>query len=110
LETKNRPISFASHFDALLLSFYSFYLSQKYQKYIREKGFDPCILAYRNDLDSKCNIQFAGEVFQEIKTRLKSDEEYTAIAIDIKGYFDTILHTDLKQRWKKILNVEELPS
>src|SRR5690606_17363882 len=30
LETKNRPISFASHFDALLLSFYSFYLSQKY--------------------------------------------------------------------------------
>src|SRR5680860_197116 len=34
LETKIRPIAFASHFDSYIYSFYSFALNEKYQKYI----------------------------------------------------------------------------
>jgi RNA-directed DNA polymerase len=104
LETKERPISFASHLDTFLYGFYSFILTDIYQKYIRARGFDECILAYRTDLDGKCNIQFAKEAFDEI--RLKGC--CTALALDIKGYFDSIDHGILKEKWCKVLGKEEL--
>ena len=105
LETKIRPISFASHFDNYLYGFYSFAINEIYQKYIRDKGFDKCVLAYRNDLNGKCNIQFAKEVFDIIKKQ----DSCTAIALDISGYFDSIDHSILKTKWCKILNVDRLP-
>jgi len=105
LETKKRPISFASHFDTYLYSFYSFCLTKKYQEYIRAHHFDQAVLAYRSDLDGKCNIQFAQEAFEYIKTK----GDCTAITLDIKGYFDSIDHTLLKEKWCKVLNVAELP-
>ncbi len=80
LETKVRPISFASHFDTYLYGFYSFTINEIYQNYIRSNGFDSCILAYRTDLNGKCNIQFAKEVFDIIK---KSRPGCTAIALVI---------------------------
>src|SRR6185437_6207450 len=105
LETKIRPISFASHFDTYIYAFYSFVLGKKYQEYIKANGFDSCVLAYRTDLDGKCNIQFAKEVFELIR----KIGPCTAIAIDIKGYFDSIDHKTLKDTWCKILDVNELP-
>ena len=106
LETKIRPISFASHFDGYIYGFYSFGLNEIYQKYIKVKGFDKSVLAYRTDLDGKCNIQFAKEVFDEIKLR----GECTAIAIDIRGYFDSIDHKILKEMWCKVLGISTLPT
>lgn len=105
LETKIRPISFASHFDNYIFGFYSFALNEVYQRYIRELGFDDCVLAYRTDLEGKCNIQFAKEVFDNIK----SQESCTAIALDIKGYFDNIDHKILKEKWCKVIGEEKLP-
>jgi len=107
LDTKVRPISFASHLDRYIYSFYSFCLNEKYQTYIKDKEFDACVFAYRNDLDEKCNIQFAKEVFDYIK----KTGECTAIALDVKGYFDSIDHQILKEKWCKILGVpdKELP-
>jgi RNA-directed DNA polymerase len=105
LETKVRPISFASHFDTYLYSFYSFVLTKKYQAFIKDKGFDECVLAYRSDLNGKCNIQFAKEVFDFVKVKGKC----AALALDIKGYFDNIDHDILEDKWRKILNVYELP-
>lgn len=99
LETKIRPICFASHLDSLIFGYYSFALSKKYEKYIHDNGFSDCILAYRSDLDGKCNIQFSKEVFSEIEKR----GACTALALDIKGYFDHINHGLLKERWSKIL-------
>lgn len=105
LETKKRPISFASHFDTYLYSYYSFVLTKKYQEYIRKNKFDRCVLAYRSDLNGKCNIQFSKEVFDYIKNK----GECTAVALDIKGYFDSIDHNKLKEKWCTILNLLELP-
>ena len=105
LETKVRPISFASHFDGYIYGFYSFGLNEIYQSYIKEHGFDKSVFAYRTDLDGKCNIQFAKEVFDEIKLR----GECTAIALDIKGYFDSIDHGILKEKWCKVLDINSLP-
>lgn len=105
IETKIRPISFASHFDNYIYGFYSFAINEIYQKYIKRKGFDNCVLAYRSDLDGKCNIQFAKDVFDDIRKQ----ESCTAIALDITGYFDNIDHSILKQKWCKVLDVDSLP-
>lgn len=105
LETKIRPISFTSHFDNYIYGFYAFAINEKYQEYIRNHEFNPVVLAYRTDLEGKCNIQFAKEVFDIIKTI----GPCTAIALDIKGYFDSIDHQILKEKWCKILGIKELP-
>ena len=98
LETKIRPISFASHFDALIYSYYSYSLTKIYEKYIKRNRFDESILAYRSDL-GKCNIQFAKEVFREVELK----GECTAVCLDIKGYFDNIDHVTLLEKWQKLV-------
>jgi len=109
LETKIRPISFASHFDTYIYGFYAFALNQVYQNYIHENGFSEVVLAYRTDLDGKCNIQFAKEVFDKIKTTFTKNGECSVIALDIKGYFDHINHTVLKEMWCKVIGEVKLP-
>ena len=105
LGIKPRPISFAGHFDTYLYAYYAHALNEVYQQYIRDAGFDQAVLAYRSDLDGQCNVQFSREAFQEIKDR----GECVAIALDIKGYFDHIDHKLLKEKWCKVLEVDELP-
>jgi RNA-directed DNA polymerase len=104
LETKIRPICFASHIDGLIFGFYAYALTQKYEAYIAKEGFSECPLAYRTNLDGKCNIQFSKEVFDEIKRRGCC----SAIALDIKGYFDHIDHKILKEKWIQVIG-EKLP-
>lgn len=104
LETKIRPICFASHIDGLIFGFYAYALTKKYEAYIEQEGFNDCSLAYRSNLDGKCNIQFAKEVFDEVKHR----GNCSAIALDIKGYFDHIDHTILKEKWTKVIG-DKLP-
>lgn len=99
LEIKARPICYASHLDALIFSFYSFCLTKEYENFIKGNGFSECVLAYRTDI-GKCNIQFAKDVFDSVK----KFGECTAIAIDIKGYFDNIDHKILKAKWQKIID------
>jgi len=105
LDTKVRPICFASHIDSLIFGFYSHCITKEYEKYIKEHSFDECVLAYRSDLHLS-NIQFAKEVFEKVRSK----GNCTAIALDIKGYFDNIDHNVLKDKWKKVLNLEELPN
>lgn len=109
LETKIRPISYASHFDAYLYGFYAFSLNKIYQDYIIKHGFDEVVLAYRSDLGGKCNIQFAKETFDLIKGKYTNEDECSVIALDIKGYFDNINHSKLKEQWCKIIGQDELP-
>ena len=104
LETKIRPICFASHLDSLIYSFYAYVLTKKYENYIANHGFSECPIAYRSNLDGKSNIQFSKEVFNEIRTR----KTCSAIALDIKGYFDNIDHLILKEKWTKVIG-EALP-
>ena len=104
LDTKIRPICFASHIDSLVFSFYSYCLTLRYESYIKEHGFDECILAYRSDLHLS-NVQFAKEVFDKVREK----GECSAIALDIKGYFDHIVHKKLKETWIAVLKEKELP-
>ena len=97
LETKIRPICYASHKDSLILGYYSFVFTKLYEEYIRNAGFENVVLAYRSDL-GKSNIQFAKDTFSEITKR----DSCSAIALDIKGYFDHIDHKILLEKWQKI--------
>ncbi|MCT1525653.1 antiviral reverse transcriptase Drt2 [Sphingobacterium hotanense] len=109
LETKIRPISYASHFDSYIYSFFAFALNERYQSYIHRKGFESCVLAYRSDMEGECNIQFAKKAFDSIDSMMKKEGECTAIALDIKGYFDNIDHSILKEKWCKVISVQHLP-
>lgn len=104
LETKIRPICFASHIDSLIFGFYSYVLTKKYELYLEKWGFSDCVIAYRSNLDGRCNIQFAKEVFDEVHVR----KDCTAIALDIKGYFDHIDHLILKEKWIEVIG-KKLP-
>ena len=104
LETKIRPICFASHIDSLIFSYYSYALTRKYEEYIAEHGLNDCVLAYRSNLDGKSNIQFSKEIFEYVKKR----GECSAVALDITGYFDNIDHEILKEKWSKVLD-KKLP-
>ncbi|SDE88705.1 Reverse transcriptase (RNA-dependent DNA polymerase) [Mucilaginibacter pineti] len=108
LKTKERPISFASHFDALIISYFDLLLKRRYQDFIRSKGFSDSVLAYRDDLNGLCNIQFAKEIFEQVRHRSKPKDLYTAIGFDIKGYFDSIPHEELKKQWCTVLEVPKL--
>ncbi|GGB09616.1 reverse transcriptase domain-containing protein [Mucilaginibacter rubeus] len=108
LKTKERPISFAAHFDALIIGYFDLLLKRRYQTYIRAGGFSESILAYRDDLDGNCNIQFAKEIFDQISNHSKPNELYSAIGFDIKGYFDTIPHEELKRHWCTVLGGSQL--
>lgn len=98
LETKIRPICLTSHKDSLIIGYYSYYITKIYEEYIKNNDFDNVVLAYRSDL-GHCNIQFAKEVFGIIKNK----KNCSAMALDIKGYFDHIDHSLLLQKWKQVM-------
>ena len=98
IKHKPRPICFASHIDALVFSFYSHCLTKIYEEYIKAIGIDECVLAYRTDLGA-CNIDFARNVFEYISEK----GPCTAIALDVKGFFDNLNHIKLKEKWLKVL-------
>lgn len=104
LETKSRPISYASHSDAIVYSYYSYALTKQYEAFLHRTNISDCVLAYRSDL-GKCNIQFAKEAFDHVKQRPNA----VAIAIDISGYFDNIDHKLLRSKWSKIIE-QPLPA
>lgn len=103
---KKRPLCYAAHQDALIYSFYSFCLTKIYETFLHNQKLDDCVLAYRTDLDGACNIQFAKEVFEYIK----KTGECTAIALDIKGFFNNLDHQLLKQKWATVIGEYQLPN
>lgn len=101
---KLRPISYASHFDALIYSWYGFILEFYYERLIKDKIINESVIAYRS-LNKKSNIDFAKEVFEFV---IKKGDCVT-ISLDIKGFYDNIDHKILKQKWCFLLTEKELP-
>lgn len=110
---KDRDIYYASHLDACIYSYFSELLNESYEEYISGKDFGTAITAYRkiklNPLSkesrNKCNIDFAKDVFDYIKTN--KDQELVAITFDITSFFDNLDHKLLKNMWMKALGEEK---
>ena len=110
-EKKTRPIRYASRRDAYIFQHYRRILSAEYEKKLQTLGITECPIAYRripkpDSNGGKCNIDFANDAF-EVVIKLRS---CIAIALDIKGYFESLDHDRIKSHWKSLLNTKSLPN
>jgi RNA-directed DNA polymerase len=103
-KTKSREISYASHLDSHIYSYYANKLSRAYEASLIQAGIQDCVLAFRPL--GKSNIQFAAEAFQEIKKR----DACHVIGLDIEGFFDNLNHIQLKDSWARLLASAILPA
>jgi len=104
IKEKSRPVSYASHVDSQIYSYYAFLLTEKYETLIKELDIDKNVLAFRKL--GKSNIDFANDAFEDIARR----KYCTALAFDIEGFFDNIDHAFLKKSWCKVIGSEVLPA
>lgn len=111
---KKRPLHYATHFDALIYSYYGSLLSQKYEETLQtEHELNNAVTAYRKIKVSeecekgKSTIHFAKEVFYEIEERSKVNEEVCVLAFDITNFFSSLNHSYLKDKWIEFVGEEE---
>ena len=100
---KKRGISYAAHSDSHILSYYCAQITNIYEQVVVKQGLNDSILAFRSL--GKNNIDFAKRAFDEIRRQ----GNCTAIAFDISKFFDTLDHGLLKNAWKKLLGLDNLP-
>lgn len=112
---KIRPLHYANHMDALIYSYYAFNLQELYELELKKvPGLSECITAYRkipidNSDKNKGTIHYAKDTFKEIQTRTIRQIECVVLAFDIKSFFSTLNHQYLYDKWKDLLQKEELP-
>lgn len=100
---KERPISYPSHFDSLVYSWYAFLIESTYEIRLKESGLNESVIAYRKL--SKSNVDFAAEVFKHIVDM----SNCSTIALDIKGFYDNLDFKILKSAWKENFGFSCLP-
>lgn len=112
--SKDRPLHYASHMDALVYGYYASILREKYEDLLKKEPLqDEAVIAYRKIETfegsgiGKSNIHFAKECFDEIKNRTQNNIEVAVLAIDLKSFFSTLDHKILKKQWEKVLNESE---
>ena len=101
---KDRPIMFASHRDACILSKYSFDLSRQLDKKYIQLGLEKNVIAYRKL--GLANYHFSSDAFQFTQRY----EQCVILCFDITGFFDNLNHGVLKNKLKWILGVDEIPN
>jgi hypothetical protein len=108
IEKKPRDIHYASHIDSLIFSWYTVLLSDPFEQLLTKQGITQNVIAYRKlkiNNESASNIHFAQQVFDYIKNY----GECVVFAFDITHFFDNLDHKILKNEWKELLGVAELP-
>ena len=112
---KNRPLHYASHFDALIYGYYASILNELYDKELKKDlDLEASVNAYRKiPIDEtgkgKSTIHFAKEVFDEIKERSLTDSEVGVLTFDIQSFFSSLDHNLLEKKWANLIGEEELP-
>lgn len=101
---KKRPIMFASHRDACILSKYSADLVARLDIWYAAKGLDDTVIAYRSL--GKSNYHFA----KRVEDFVRAHPSLTVMCFDVTGFFDNLDHKRLKVRLKAILETQELAS
>lgn len=114
--SKLRPLHYASHYDALIYGYYANKLNEKYEEKLSAipELFD-CVTAYRklkidnNSDKGKSTIHFAKEVFDQVKIRTQNQEKIAVLTFDIKGFFSSLNHQILKNKWALMIDKSSLP-
>lgn len=110
---KKRKLTFASHIDAAIFTYYAEKLQADYENYIKGIGIGDVVTAYRkikseSHKGNKCNIDFAYDIFSYIKENLTEDNPMDVVTFDIKGFFDNLNPKILKEKWKKVIGKKHL--
>lgn len=100
---KDRPIMFASHRDACILSKYTFDLSRLLDQHYIQSGLENSVIAYRKL--GRANYHFSADAYRFAEARNRC----VVLCFDITGFFDNLDHRILKNRLKQLLAVDELP-
>jgi len=98
IQHKERPICYASHKDSLIYGFYSSILESMHSELLIKEQLSENVIAYREL--GKCNVHFAKEAFDYVKDK----GPCVAIALDIEGFFNSLIHDHLKKSWLEVLN------
>lgn len=108
-DKKKRPIRFASRRDAYILSYYRHQLAERYEVALAAAGVSDSVIAYRKLRDhrgrGKSNIDFAADAVDAIR----AIGTCAVVALDISSFFETLDHELLRQKWCRLLDVDELP-
>lgn len=102
---KTRDIYYSAHIDRYIYQYYANELNNNYNIIAKEKGINKVSLAYRNNLNGKCNIHFAKKVIDFISKQKKA---FIYVA-DFSSFFDNLNHAYLKEKICEVLKVEKLP-
>lgn len=100
---KERPIMYASHRDACILSYYAYLLNTLMEREYAKGRIGDNVIAYRSL--GKGNYHFAADVY----SYALKHAPVAILAYDVKGFFDNLKHDLLKARLKRILQVSRLP-
>lgn len=101
---KTREIRYACRLDSYIFAYYRNLLSLPYELELERLKLGLCVTAYRkiateNRRGGKCNVHFAKEAFDHIKTF----GDCIAVALDIKQFFENLNHDHLKRMWWRLL-------
>ncbi len=99
---KERPIKYASHRDACILSYYAHQINQALDARYKATGISDNVIAYR--ALGRGNYDFAAEAM----AFAQAAAPVVFLAFDITSFFDTLDHGLLKRRLKSLLGVIEL--
>ena len=100
---KDRPIKYASHRDACILSYYAHQINDLLEIYYKASGLDENVIAYR--AIGRANYDFAADAFIFAKAHAPA----VILAFDVTSFFDTLDHALLKTRFRALLGTSKLP-
>ncbi len=100
---KDRPIMYASHRDACILSKFAFDITRKLDDFYEREGLTTHVIGYRRL--GKSNYDFSADAYRFAK----ANSPCVILCFDITGFFDHLDHRLLKERLKRLLGVSELP-
>lgn len=100
---KERPIMYASHRDACILSRYAFHLTRMLDTYYKTFDLSDVVIAYRKL--GKSNYHFTKAAYDFAQDHMPC----VVMCFDISGFFDNIDHRILKEKLVHLLQCPELP-
>ena len=100
---KDRPIMYASHRDACILSKFAFDLTRKLDDVYEREGLTTKVIGYRRL--GKSNYDFSADAYRFAR----ANSPCVVLCFDISGFFDHLDHRLLKERLKRLLGVTSLP-
>ena len=111
-DKKERGIYFAGHVDSNILAYYSYLLTEQYEKHLKVFNLTNVVTAYRSipipqKKRNRSTIDSAEEVFEFIRDN--KNNELVAITLDISSFFNNLDHSYIKKSWCSVLGVNRLP-